>query len=478
MKSLRKKTIATLLIAVFMVSMLASAMPISAASTILHVGADETYETISAALLVAVDGDTIIVHQGIYSEDLLIEADIELMPFEDDDVTIKGVAHSSGMPTNIEVKASGVKIHGFIIESPQVPPAENSGGLVVWSTNVEIYDNTFSSLGDAASTFCYAIQTLHQRWDGDVSGLQIYDNTFTGNVPGGYVGIYVNPEDIGTVTITNNVFSGTIIQGIMTEHDNTIIQGNVLTTDLTGYSVGIRAKDYGVESDGLISDVDISGNDVIGFESGIEVQGASLIDITGNTIDSNEVGVLVRSSADGVSVTDNNILSNSLYGVKNLDTVNSLVATNNWWGSTEEEDIVMYVAGYVDYSEWQMGDIVSEDEVATITAITTYPMVRISLNTYSVSFDDIAIGGWSQDKFVTVEHTGSEEITQTVSTQTYDDEDGDFYSLNLLVTSDPTELYLGDTQLFTLTLTVPANTVPGEYTGSLVFWASYAEAVS
>ncbi len=73
-----------------------------------------------------------------------------------------------------------------------------------------------------------AIQTLHADWGGDVSGLSIHDNTFSGTPNTGYVGIYINPDEgVGDVTIQSNSFSGYLKQGIIIERSRTRILENI-----------------------------------------------------------------------------------------------------------------------------------------------------------------------------------------------------------------------------------------------------------
>ncbi len=502
MNKYRKKTTATLLIAVFMVSMVASAMPVSA-SSILQVGkTGETYDTISAALFVAVDGDTIIVHAGTYEEDLVIEADIELMPFEDDLVTIKGVALSVWLITtypNINVLADGVKIHGFIIQGPDPVGTSFAAGMIIGAQSVEIYDNAFEVMnandepvGDDISQgiVTWNVQAMA---DVDVSGLNIHDNTFTHDGTGtiGYEGIYINRDTgTGAITISDNTFSGMMVRGVTVERSDASITGNTFTPTEGWRRTGVLVMDlggfYGAGCE-LQDNIDVTGNTISGFGNGIKIgpsdgsQVLTNIDVERNTLDTNEVGVLVRSSAGGINVNLNNILTNSLYGVKNLDT-NPLDAKNNWWGTTSEDEVKMKISGNVDYTPWLIGDTVSERESASLDVSTVYPMVKISVLDDSISFEDIVIGGYAKTEYVSVEHTGSLEITQTVSYEVTDVEGSSFYGTYLTVlvggvpfVTESDAINYGFDVEFTLTLEIPGVDVvePGEYSGSIVFWAEY-----
>ncbi len=451
MKSLRKKTIATLLIAVFMVSMVASAMPVSAAS-VFHVYSEES---IQEALDVAVDGDTVIVHAGTYEEDLVIEADIELMPFEEDVVTIKGIdmVDSTDFPLaapNINILADGVKIHGFTIRGPEVTVGFYSSGIIVGAKNVEIYDNDFEVTNTADVLWNDIGQALQTWLDVDVSGLNIHDNSFTPYGAGdvGYEGIFINPDlGTGTVTITDNTFSGPILRAISTQRARTVIIGN--TIPVCGYQ-----------------------------------------------------GIWVTETTD-VTVNYNNILSTLVN-----DDTEELDARFNWWGSKWPFDFVADIIGLVDYDPW-LSDLYPDGEPMSsgssdLEVDTSYPAVSITVDSL-IEFDPLTLGGWAQRTSVEVLHTGSEQIKELVTWQIIDDTEfietpttgKSFYETYLKyhenevydtgadplteVTIDYSEDGIGNpdgTATVYMTLfEVPISVEPGTYDGTIVFWAEYAGAM-
>jgi len=119
-----------------------------------------------------------------------------------------------------------------------------------------------------------------------------------------------------------------------------------------------------IESSGiLISDankkpqegVNVYGNIIKNFNiAGIIVGGDSQvlknININNNLIQNNQIGIKTRSSASGIKVNNNTILSNMKYEVQNTDGY-SLDARLNWWGSNAGP-VRSKISGNVTYLPW------------------------------------------------------------------------------------------------------------------------------
>jgi len=358
-------------------------------SIAITVGGSKYYVSVQDAIDSASAGDTISVTAGTYEEDLSIPdtgANLELAGASG--ATIKGVAlvASTSFPLadpNIEILADGVKVHGFTIQGPDPASGYYSSGMVIGASNVEIYNNAFevtNSDDDTGDDVSQGLITYHKNaMPGvDISGLNIHDNTFTHHGSGtvGFEAIYINrDEGTGAITIADNEFSGYIVRGITTERSNTTVSGNSLDTDAAVLVLsGIQARDYDAEAQDT---VDIEGNTVQSFAQGIQVgkagQTLTDINITRNTVNGNDVGVKVISSADGVLVNYNNINGNTTYGVQNAATGNTLDAENNWWGSASGPlDATAAYTSYgdavssdVDYEPWLLAEV--EDGVTPTT---------------------------------------------------------------------------------------------------------------
>jgi len=317
------------------------------------VGAQTTWhvypgDSIQAAIDAASTDDTIIVHEGTYTEDLTISAaktNLELKPADGDAVTIQGVATvlETNYPLcdpNINIIADGVKVHGFTIEHPDTTPGTNyASGMVVGAENVEISDNAFQ-----VAHWSQGIQTWRDANspNDNIAGLNIHDNAFThkGDPVGGahgYVGVWINHSTVttGTVTIQDNVFTGDIIQGIYSERDNSTIQGNSLITDMgttaSHFGIGIGDYDGRAQSNVLITD-----NTVEGFQWGMRIgrsgQTLTNISVHKNTVDDNGIGIQVRSSDTDVAIHHNAVTGNDGDGISlagDTDSIHHNTVTGN-----------------------------------------------------------------------------------------------------------------------------------------------------
>jgi len=315
---------------------------------------DWAYSSIQAAIDAATSG-TVEAKPGTYTEDLVISKDdLELTATG---ATIKGVdtelwgSWPLGNP-NIEIQADGVKIHGFAIESPDVPSGSYSSGVVLTGTNIEIYGNTFLSKGDGG---CVVIQTIRSNVipTSDISGLNIHDNEFGGTpnecyeTEEGYVGLFINHTSTGTgmVYVQDNDFTGKICQGVVTERSKVTIADNEIITDLapSAYGVGVIVQDWDnrEQSDVSVSDNVIKGSGagkgfMRGMSFGTTTQNQHDITVSGNEVTMNGTGIRVRSalSGTGVVINLNNIRGNTTWGLDASLASGAvpLDAENNWWG--------------------------------------------------------------------------------------------------------------------------------------------------
>lgn len=161
---------------------------------------------------------------------------------------------------------------------------------------------------------------------GDASGVIIAGNFIGVDVTGavalgnGWAGIYVSSDGITVGTTTRgNVISGNADEGILIEGSNTIVQNNLIGTDVTG-TLGISNGLDGVAAL-LVENVDIGGSganegNVISFNSEAGIFGVEmdLSRVTGNIIGLDESGAVA--------------LGNGFEGIVLADSIDTTVASN------------------------------------------------------------------------------------------------------------------------------------------------------
>lgn len=421
------------------------------------------FNTIQEGISAVASGGTVNVAAGTYTEDLTIpvtKVSLNLVGAGLLTTTIKGVQNlpAASFPLaapNIEILADGVKIHEFTIEGPNPANGFYSSGVVIGGANVEIYNNAFK-VANASNTddISQAIQTYRDgnNGAGDLSGLNIHDNSFTslGEGTHGYEGIFINhtstdPNPAQSVIINNNQFSGNVLRGITTERSKTTITNNSIITSslLANTFQGINIIDYGNREQ---RDVSIIGNTVkglitgTGFSTGIRVGAGSNaqvltnVNITNNTVQNNDKGMVIRSSADQVTINSNEISGNILMALENATGTSTFVnATNNWWGSANGPTHVSNPIGTgqgitdnVTYSPWYINSertIKSNDNppalaAAYVSGLTTNANVSMKVtglgtNATSISNCYYSLNNGASWTVATVTTVGSEYYCKT-----------------------------------------------------------------
>ena len=340
-----------------------------------------SFDTVQEAINVATSSDIIKVKDGTYTEDLSIPSDksnLEITSYNGKSVTkIKGVSSQAqtGFPdanssTNIDIKASGTKIHDLTIESPDVADGYYASGMVITGDNSEIFNNNFitKQAGSAPATNDSNTNVIIQTYSNaaiptsSINGLNIHNNSFSGTPTKGYYGVYINPttnsDSANKARVVDNIMTGTIWKGITVERSNVLVSGNSITTDtsvtLGWNNTGIQAINW---TSSQLGNIDISSNTVTGnggFKSGIDLgyTGVSFINIivSGNTISKHINGVRIRTDAANIILSQNNISDNQSYALLNNDSA-TVLAENNYWGSADP-DFTTTLAGSNDHTPW------------------------------------------------------------------------------------------------------------------------------
>jgi len=312
----------------------------------------EDFATIQESINKSTDGDTILISPGTYDEQLNIDKDVTLTSSDVSTTIIQPTTAPAPGTFDIAFDAgsSGATLENLTLDFDNT--GSRSGfGIVVSDLggptveNVTIQNNKiYMGLGVGASSVGEGVG-IQTGKNADVDGLLITNNEFHGDptdtgdgLTHGAEGIYINPNaGTGTITISNNTFTGHLFTGISVESQDVTVTGNSLTQ--TGPTIsntqGIRVNDF-VGSVTYIG-IDVTNNSITGFENGIRLGSSSTnassmtVSVTENTFSGNTNDIWVRY--DTVPTITNNLFSGT-YGVKNISG-SSVDAVHNWWGSDE-----------------------------------------------------------------------------------------------------------------------------------------------
>ena len=265
-----KKLIAIAMALALLLTMVVSA-PVTAQSTKIHVPDD--YATIQAAVDNATAGDTIIVHEGTYEENVEVHRD---------DLTICA-ASGEDMPevygdngAVFLIIADGVTLEGFMVTSE-------------WGIGIALHDNASNNrvIGNYVSAY-------------NNTGIDVIDGSHDNLIKG------------------NEVVDSEIGIELVDAHDNDVVGNEVSGSSETGIALADGADDN-----------EVIGNDVSGSDDfGIKVEGSSNSLIKGNDVSYCHVGIRLGGAIDN-QVTGNEISNSGYDGIQLAEAEENEVIRNN-----------------------------------------------------------------------------------------------------------------------------------------------------
>ena len=425
-----KKTFFTLIVTAIMISsfVLIGTLPVSAieettttTSTTIstwYVDASNTtgtengsqaypYNTIGEAIDAASTGNTIIVADGTYNENVAIGKSLTLTGNTTDPSLVVIDGNDSG--TVVTIDANNVTITGFTITGSGSTPLQDCGILTDQVTGCNIENNIISNNAGIgiALQMSNGNDIQNNTLDSNniagiglmgASGNNILNNTSTNTIEyiddGNHLGygivlasIDINSDNCPEITSNENIIDGNTcsdndVDGIYLDdrcNDNTItnniISGNSQNGIYCWKSSGNTITDNAITGNTLIGiqlmasqDNNIAGNSISGSDTGIKIR-------SGNTYDGSSWSHFVST---GNAVNYNNITGNTTYGVQYEDNDGYtddddilIDATNNWWGSAdgpggEGSGSGDNVSTNVDFDPWLGSAVVTEIQTIEI----------------------------------------------------------------------------------------------------------------
>lgn len=332
----------SIMILMLLLTVFTSSFSVLAADTII-VDDDGTadYSTIQEAINNAGVGDTIVVNDGTYGEQITIPLSIDLVAAEGDTPLIYVTSYSIG----IEISAPDVHIDGFTIYgntsidglNPSIKASSGSDGLIISNNKFKAFSGEKGSLAILIS-------------DG-VTDVEITNNTINGYYRG------VSLEGVCWARILSNVFTNVTYSYFnAVKLSGTIYYGSIQQTiDLAGEGASIYAY-AGLYNENILIDksltlrgVQNNVNPVNGRSGGESIiegdihsaitisAGMSNVIINGFTLQvsnkspsSNEAGIMINKNSHDITIS-NNIITNISDGT-GADTVNDETYGIMTWG--------------------------------------------------------------------------------------------------------------------------------------------------
>jgi len=355
-------------------ALLSASLVVSAAAQVRIKGKPGRFPTIQQAVDAADPGATVIVHQGVYAENVTIGKSL----------TLRGSGHpqlapASGVPLMVDNPAGSVVIEGLDINTPSGQTGIFYDGLSDDDANIGVVRNCAITGGQ---TGIFARESDLKIRNNDISGFsgspssrgllaiglgsatQIVatHNRIMGQPVAGNLGITILTA---SVRIRSNDVRNTFSSAIQVFQTDGVIRLNQLTDNRIGinliqspnclveanvaestaaFTASMNAQNLSVSHVRVAdasNNAQIRNNALIGGNLGISLVGSAGVAIDSNIVRDTVsaglilgVGISVINSA-GVEAHNNNIEGNASFGMLVVGASGVVNATNNWWGSSD-----------------------------------------------------------------------------------------------------------------------------------------------
>jgi len=334
-----------------------------------------SYTTIQDAINAASPGATIIVPDGTYSatpdnsilledsEDhgycfIHIDKAITLIGESRDGVILDGTGLQGEVrSTGIWVSVSNVTVKNLTIQNFEGSPNYSYGLYVMEKFRDYVWANVdplqYVTAENVRVADCQASLYFMKTEYATVKDCIVENNTADGIwVAWGSHNATVQGNEV-TNSGDHGIWVGSTWMGAGHVSNDAIIKGNTVN----------GARESGIWYAGagcLIEDNEVTNiqGDPAGWSNGVVTLGVteatSNVVVQYNRIHDNDtygIGISAASDVTGTHINFNNIYNNVDFGLKNQTGV-LVDATENWWGTVVEADILAMVSGDVDYGEW------------------------------------------------------------------------------------------------------------------------------
>ncbi|MDK2830975.1 MAG: hypothetical protein PWQ75_727 [Methanolobus sp.] len=314
-------------------------------------GVDCNYTTIQAAVDNSIDGDTIIVTDGTYNENVVVDKSVTLRSEKGSASTIVNASDSSDHVFNVTV--DNVTIDGFNVTG--ATSSQMAGIYLGYSNNSKVTNNI-------ATANYYGIILDDSN-----------DNMLTGNVASNNYedGIYFSSSDNNTLTSSIANYNGEYGVYLLSSNNNTltdnVANNNTYSRDLTSMSVD--------------SPVEVMDSIIRGSPTGFYISSSDNNILTGNTANYNTGGF----EAYMLSVSDT-VISPDLTDVSRYSCGFSLSGSDN---TTMADNTAIGNEDYTFYSRYSYDNTVDKLKMAErsmqLTFVTETSEVAVKNNESSSS---------------------------------------------------------------------------------------------
>jgi len=344
---LRNRLGKTILTAALAVLLFAAVTAVASAANI-YVSPDEAYTTIQGAVNHATAGDTIIVRDNTYHENVNVNKQLTI---RSENGSANCIVNASNSNDHVfEVTADYVNITGFTVENATaVNYLPKAGIYLIGRQHCNISDNNASNNKDGISLWSSSSNTLTNN-NASLStrhGIFLWsssNNTVTSNTANSnhWGGIYLDSSNDNN--LTNNTASNNSCGICLWSSSNNTVTSNTASNNSCGIYMEYHSSSNNLTNNtansnnyhGIwlwsSSNNTVTSNTANSNWGGIYLDSSNDNNLTNNTASNNGDGIYMGSSNDN-NLTNNNASSNNYRGIylgsSNDNTVTNNTASNN-----------------------------------------------------------------------------------------------------------------------------------------------------